>query len=66
MTAFAFSLITNMCVTDMDSSEEANHEDVVHVGKNRQALLGKIVLKMVLKMNEDVKLKNNNNNNNKV
>lgn len=60
MTAFAFSLITNMCVTDMDSMEEANHEDVVHVGQNRQALLGKIVLKMVLKMDEEVQLNNNN------
>lgn len=60
MTAFAFSLITNMCVTDMDSTEEANHEEVVHVGRNRQALLGKIVLRMVLKMDEDVKFNNNN------
>lgn len=60
MTAFAFSLITNMCVADMDSTEEANHEEVVHVGRNRQALLSKIVLRMVLKMDEDVKLNNNN------
>lgn len=60
MTAFAFSLITNMCVTDMDSTEEACHEDVVHVGQKRQALLGKIVLRMVLKMDEDVKINNNN------
>lgn len=50
LTAFAFSLITNVCVTDSESHEEANHEEVVTVGKNRQVLLAKIVLGMVQKI----------------
>lgn len=64
MTAFAFSLITNKCVTDSESHEEANHEDVVEVGKSRQALLAQIVIRMVQKINEEqaeAVVKNNNN-----
>lgn len=62
MTAFAFSLITNKCVPDLESKEEANHEEVVIVGKQRQALLAKIVYGMVKKIDDDIKLNNNNNN----
>lgn len=46
----------------MDSKEEANHEEVVIVGKQRQALLAKIVYGMVQKIDDDIKLNNNNNN----
>lgn len=56
LTAFAFSLITNKCVTDSESQEEANHEEVVTVGKNRQSLLAKLVVRMVQKIEEDEKI----------
>lgn len=63
MTAFAFSLITNKCVFDSDSQEEANHEEVVEVGKSRQALLAQFVIRMVQKIEEDQESLANNNNN---
>lgn len=61
LTAFAFSLITNKCVTDCDSMEEANHEEVVTVGKNRQSLLSTLVLRMVQKITDDVQREENSN-----
>lgn len=61
LTAFAFSLITNKCVTDCDSMEEANHEEVVTVGKNRQSLLAMLVLRMVQKITDDVQREENSN-----
>lgn len=64
LTAFAFSLITNKCVTDSDSHEEANHEEVVTVGKNRQSLLAKLVLRMVQKIADDVQRSESNGNGN--
>lgn len=66
MTAFAFSLITNKCVTDSESHEEACHEEVVEVGKSRQALLAQIVIRMVQKINEEQESVATNNNNNNV
>lgn len=47
LTVFAFSLITNKCVIDYDSKEEANHLEVVETGKNRQNILAELVTRMV-------------------
>ena len=55
MVAFAFSLITNKCVTDTNSTEEANHEEVMCVAKTRQDTLALIVCQMVEKINADQK-----------
>lgn len=53
ITAFAFSLITNKCPSDYDSGEEdANHEEVVSVGKSRQNMCADLICRMVLKINE--------------
>lgn len=43
----AFSLITNSCITDYDTHDEANHEEVIDVGKMRQDVLGRFVEKLV-------------------
>ncbi|KAH0548725.1 purine nucleoside phosphorylase-like isoform X1 [Cotesia glomerata] len=47
LTVFAFSLITNLCVFDYDCHDEANHEEVMDVGKSRQPVLEDFVRRMV-------------------
>ncbi|KAF5303359.1 hypothetical protein FQR65_LT08272 [Abscondita terminalis] len=47
MTVLAFSLITNMCITDYEIQEEANHEEVMDVGKMREDVLKHFVTKIV-------------------
>lgn len=51
MKVFAFSLITNMCYTDYEDSEEANHDDVVNIGLQRQDRITEFVTKMVHEIN---------------
>ncbi|CAH2091170.1 unnamed protein product [Euphydryas editha] len=43
MNVFAMSLITNECVTSYDLDAEANHEEVLDVGRMRQDILRKFV-----------------------
>lgn len=52
LTVFAFSLITNQCITDYENHEEANHEEVMDVGKSRQPLLQEYVLRMVMRLRD--------------
>jgi purine-nucleoside phosphorylase len=47
MTVFAFSLITNKCVTTYDEEVEPNHEEVIQAGKENQAVLRTFVSCMV-------------------
>ncbi|KAK4876712.1 hypothetical protein RN001_009218 [Aquatica leii] len=47
MTVFAFSLITNICITDYDNQDEANHQEVMDVGKTREVVLRHFVSKIV-------------------
>jgi len=54
LTAFAFSIITNKCVTEYDSTEEPGHEDVVLVGKKRQYILAELVRRMVRRIEENI------------
>lgn len=52
LTVFAFSLITNKCSTEYDSSEdEANHEEVVNVGRSRQKICAELMARMVKAIN---------------
>ncbi|GAB1864113.1 Purine nucleoside phosphorylase [Camponotus japonicus] len=50
LTVFAFSLITNQCVTDYENHGEANHEEVMDVGKSRQPLLQEFVSRIVIRL----------------
>lgn len=43
MNVFGMSLITNECVTSYDLDDEANHEEVLDVGRMRQDILRKYV-----------------------
>lgn len=47
MNVFALSLITNECVTSYDHDSEANHEEVLDVGRMRQDMLRKYVSRLV-------------------
>ncbi|KAG5889114.1 hypothetical protein JTB14_034172 [Gonioctena quinquepunctata] len=47
MTVFAFSLVTNECITNYESRENPNHEEVIDVGKMREGVLSKFVLRIV-------------------
>lgn len=50
LTVFAFSLITNICITDYESHEEANHIEVLDAGKEREQVLQQYVTRMVEKI----------------
>ncbi|XP_031634492.1 purine nucleoside phosphorylase-like [Contarinia nasturtii] len=45
--AFAFSIITNKCITEYESKEEPGHEEVVEVGKKRQFILTELVRRLI-------------------
>lgn len=47
LNVFALSLITNECVTSYDNNDEANHEEVLDVGRMRQDILRLFVNKLV-------------------
>ncbi|XP_076684774.1 purine nucleoside phosphorylase isoform X2 [Andrena cerasifolii] len=49
---FAFSLITNQCVTDYENHEQANHEEVMEVGKARQPVLQEYVSRIVTRLRD--------------
>lgn len=52
LTVFAFSLITNQCVTDYEDHGEATHEEVVDVGKARQPVLEEFVSRIVIRLKD--------------
>lgn len=47
ITAFAFSVVTNKCVTDYESQNEPGHQEVVEVGQKRQFILAELVIRIV-------------------
>ncbi|XP_055323069.1 purine nucleoside phosphorylase [Sitodiplosis mosellana] len=53
MKAFAFSIITNKCVTEYESNEEPGHEEVVEVGKSRQYLLASLVSRLIIEIDSE-------------
>ncbi|XP_025833961.1 purine nucleoside phosphorylase-like, partial [Agrilus planipennis] len=56
ITVFAFSLITNLCVTEYHKNDEANHDEVIDVGKMRQKELTKFVQGVVKYVADENKL----------
>ncbi|CAH0729736.1 unnamed protein product, partial [Brenthis ino] len=58
MNVFALSLVTNECVTSYDNNDEANHEEVLDVGRMRQDILRKYISKLVDKFAEHLKSEN--------
>ncbi|XP_012278902.1 purine nucleoside phosphorylase isoform X2 [Orussus abietinus] len=52
LTVFAFSLITNQCIIDYEDLGEANHEEVMDVGKARQPILAEFVARVLSKIVE--------------
>ncbi|XP_053606913.1 purine nucleoside phosphorylase-like isoform X2 [Plodia interpunctella] len=52
MNVFALSLITNECVTRYDTNDEANHEEVLDVGRMRQDILRQFVSRLVTEFNK--------------
>ncbi|XP_033207171.1 purine nucleoside phosphorylase-like isoform X4 [Belonocnema kinseyi] len=52
LTVFAFSLITNQCVIEYEDHGEANHEEVMEVGKSRQPILREFVGRMVIRLQD--------------
>ncbi|KAL6424383.1 hypothetical protein ACFW04_009873 [Cataglyphis niger] len=52
LTVFAFSLITNQCVTDYEDHGEATHEEVMDVGKARQPVLEEFVSRIVIRLKD--------------
>lgn len=49
---FGLSLITNECITNYDQDAEANHEEVLDVGRMRQEMLRKYVSCLVKKFSQ--------------
>lgn len=47
MRVFALSLITNLGVTDYDSEEKANHEEVLQAGKQRAEQMERLISSIV-------------------
>lgn len=52
ITAFAFSIITNKCVTEYECEEEPGHDEVVLVGKKRQFILAELVRRLVNRIDD--------------
>lgn len=53
MTVFAFSLITNACITRYDCDDNPNHEEVIDVGKMREGVLRVFVQNLVKRINRE-------------
>nr|CAD7398032.1 unnamed protein product [Timema cristinae] len=49
---FAFSIITNLCVTDYESLEQADHVEVLSSARDREYVLKKFVTRMVERIGE--------------
>lgn len=54
MKVFAFSLITNECITEYESTKEANHAEVIETANERQNDLNHLVTRMVASMGQDI------------
>ena len=54
MTVFAFSLITNECITEYESDRAANHAEVIETANGRQNDLNTLVTRMVSSIAQDI------------
>lgn len=61
MIVFAFSLITNECITDYDAQGEANHEEVIETANKRQNDLNCFVTRVVASMASEMPATNGKN-----
>lgn len=50
LTVFAFSLITNKCITDYDVQDEPSHAEVTDCGKLREGCLKELVTEVVMEI----------------
>ena len=50
MRVFAFSLVTNKCIMEWDTDEEANHEEVIAAANARKHHLQELVARMAARM----------------
>ncbi|XP_050711955.1 purine nucleoside phosphorylase-like isoform X1 [Eriocheir sinensis] len=50
MRVFAFSLITNKCITEYDTEAEANHEEVIEVANKRKTDLQELARRVIIGM----------------
>lgn len=50
MKVFAFSLITNECITQYDTDAEANHEEVIEVANKRKKDLQELAQRIIMSM----------------
>lgn len=55
MKIFAFSLITNQCITKYDTDAEANHEEVIEVANNRKKDLQNLARRIIVSMDQQLK-----------
>ncbi|XP_031637564.1 purine nucleoside phosphorylase-like isoform X2 [Contarinia nasturtii] len=53
MKVFAFSIITNKCITEYDSQDEPEHEEVVEVGKKCQRILAELVRRLIIRIDNE-------------
>lgn len=54
MTAFAFSLITNKCITNYNEYDGIEHEDVINIGLKQKSILMCLISKIVEYINKEV------------
>lgn len=54
MTVFAMSLITNKCVTDYDTEESANHEEVIYTVNKRQKIVSEFLEKFLQEIHKEI------------
>lgn len=54
MTVLAFSLITNVCITDYNVQGQPSHQEVIDVGKQRVDVLKKFVGGIVEYISEEI------------
>ncbi|XP_042226111.1 purine nucleoside phosphorylase-like isoform X2 [Homarus americanus] len=53
MKVFAFSLITNQCITQYDTDAQANHEEVIEVANIRKKDLQNLARRIIVNMSEE-------------
>uniref|UniRef100_U5EV37 Purine nucleoside phosphorylase n=1 Tax=Corethrella appendiculata TaxID=1370023 RepID=U5EV37_9DIPT len=55
LTCFAFSLITNLCVPDYSYKDDANHNEIVEIGRGKEPVLVELVQRLVKNIHANLK-----------
>lgn len=53
MKAFAFSIITNKCVTEYESQDEPGHANIVEIGQKQQFVLAGFVSRLITQIDAE-------------